>query len=87
MGSKYQPGLDSTKGWLKKASLGEITEVLEKSGLSRVKMDRILRRYCNEQRRLHASTDLGMSESSHSHKMTEALNRIRATLKWLGLID
>lgn len=28
-----------------------------------------------------------MSESSHSHKMTEALNRLRATLKWLGLID
>lgn len=49
--------------------------------------DRILRRYCNEQRRLHVSTDLGMSESSHSHKMTEALNRLRATLKWLGLID
>lgn len=44
MGSKYQPGLDNTKGWLKKASLGEITEVLEKSGLSRVKMDMILRR-------------------------------------------
>lgn len=49
--------------------------------------DMIPRRYCNEQRRLHTSTDLGMSESSHSHKMTEALNRLKATLKWLGLID
>lgn len=46
-----------------------------------------MKRYCEEQQRLHASTDLGMSESSHSHKMTEALNRLKATLKWLGLID
>lgn len=87
MGTKYQPGLDSTKNWLKKSSLGEITEVLEKSGLSKVKMEMILRRYCEEQRRLHASYDLGMCESSHSHKMTEALVRIRSTLRWLGLID
>lgn len=87
MPRKYQPGLESTKSWLKSHGKGGIEEVLEKSGLSTQKARMILKRYREEQQRLHASTDLGMSESSHSHKMTEALNRLKATLKWLGLID
>lgn len=61
---KYQEGLDSTKEWLQEHSKVEITDVLEKAGLSETKMKMILLRYCEEKSRFHASDKLGMYESS-----------------------
>lgn len=43
MPRKYQPGLESTKSWLKSHGKGEIEEVLEKSGLSTQKARMILK--------------------------------------------
>ena len=84
---KCQEGLDSTKNWLKTHSKIEISDVLAKAGLSETKAKMILLRYCEEKSRLHASELVGMCESSHSHKMTQALYKIKAVLKFLGLID
>lgn len=83
---KYQEGLDSTKEWLQEQSKVEITDVLEKAGLSETKMKMILR-YCEEKSRFHTSDKLGMCESSYSRKMTQALVRIKSVLRFLGLID
>lgn len=84
---RYQEGLDSTKDWLKSHSKVEISDVLDRAGLSDTKAKMILLRYCEEKTRLHASEKLGMSESSYSHKMTQALVKVKSVLRFLGLID
>lgn len=84
---KYQEGLDSTKNWLKSHSKVEISDVLERAGLSETKAKMILLTYCEEKSRLHASEKLNMCESSYSHKMTQALVKVKSALRWLGLID
>lgn len=84
---KYQEGLETTKNWLKEHSRLEIEDILSKSGLSTQKAKIILSKYCEEHQRDRASYDLGMRESSYSHKHTEALHRIKSALRFLGLID
>ena len=84
---RYQEGLDSTKDWLKSHSKVEISDVLSRAGLSDTKVKMILLRYCEEKARLHASEALGMSESSYSHKMTQALVKVKSVLRFLGFID
>lgn len=84
---KYQEGLETTKNWLKDHSRLEIEDILSKAGLSSQKAKIILTKYCEEHRRDRASYDLGMCESSYSHKHIEALCKIKSVLKFLGFID
>lgn len=84
---KYQEGLERTKEWLKSSSKAEILSVLNDTGLSEQKVKIILTKYCDEHCRDRASYDLAMHYSTYSKKLTVALYKVRATLRWLGLID
>lgn len=86
---KYQEGLQKTKNWLKNASALEIKDIIEKAGLSEQKANIILLKYCNEKSRLHISTDsrVALNETGVSKKTTQALRKIHAALRWLGILD
>ena len=84
---KYQEGLEDTKAWLRDHSKAEVLLVLAEAGLSKQKVEIVLRKFCEEQRRDPASYDLAMHPSTYSKKLTVALGKVKSTLKWLGLID
>lgn len=84
---KYQPGLETTKSWLKTHSKVEIEQICKEAGLSTQKLQIILKVYCEERPRDFAADETGASVSTFSRKKTEALYKISSVLRFLGLID
>lgn len=83
---KYQEGLEGTKEWLRSSSKAEILLVLAEAGLSKQKAEIVLRKFCEEHCRDRVSYDLAMHPTTCSKKLTAALWKIKAALKWLGLL-
>lgn len=84
---KYQEGLKSTKHFLKTSPEPVIREVCDKAGLTSKETEMVVLKYRKGKPRLHASDDLGMSESRFSVKMTLILNIIKKILINIGAID
>lgn len=84
---KYQPGLESTKSWLKNHSKAEIEAICKDAGLSEQKLQIILKTYCAERPRDFAADETACSISTFSRKKTQALYKISSLLRFLGLID
>lgn len=70
---------EGTKEWLRSSSKAEILLVLAEAGLSKQKSELVLRKFCEEHCRDRVSYDLAMHP-------TAALWKIKAALKWLGLL-
>lgn len=84
---KYQEGLKETKDFLKTTPEPQIREICEKAGLTNKETEMIVLKFRKGKPRLHASYDLGMSESRYSIKMTLILNILKKILVQLGFID
>ena len=67
------------------SELNEIL-VLAEAGLSKQKSELVLRKFCEEHCRDRVSYDLAMHPTTCSKKLTVALWKIKAALKWLGLL-
>lgn len=65
---KYQEGLKSTKDFLKTTPEPQIREVCNQAGLTDKETETVISKYRKGKPRLHASYDLGMSESRYSVK-------------------
>lgn len=85
--TKYQEGLNETKDFLKKTPEPQMRELCNQAGLTDKETEMIVQKFRKGKTRLHASYDLGMSESRHSIKMTLILNILKKVLVQLGLID
>lgn len=84
---KYQSGLEKTKQFLKTSPENEIREICDKAGLTEKEKQIIILKYRKGRPRLHASYDLGMSESQYSVKLTLILRILKKVLISLGFID
>lgn len=84
---KYQAGLEKTKQFLKESPEPTIREVCDKAGLTDKEQQIIIMKFRKGKPRLHASYDLGMSESRYSVKLTLALKIIKKILVDFGFID
>lgn len=84
---KYQEGLSKTKEYLKSIPEYEMREVCDKAGLTAKETEMVVLKYRKGKQRLHASDDLGMSESRFSVKMTGILNILKRVLIKSGFID
>lgn len=84
---KYHEGLKSTKDFLKTSPEPQIREVCSKAGLTEKETEMIVQKFRKGKSRLHASYDLGMSESRFSIKLTLILRILRKVLVQLGFID
>lgn len=84
---KYQEGLKSTKDFLKECPEPEMRDVCKTAGLTAKETEMIVLKYRKGKQRLHASFDLGMSESRYSVKLTLALKILKRVLVNLGFID
>lgn len=84
---KYQEGLKSTKDFLKTSPEPQIREICNKAGLTDKETEMLVLTYRKGKPRLHASYDLGMSESRYSVKLTLILKIIKKVLENLGIID
>ena len=84
---KYQEGLKETKEFLKTTPEPQIREICDQAGLTEKETEMIVQRFRKGRPRLHASYDLGMSESRYSIKMTLVLNILKKVLVQLGFID
>ena len=84
---KYHAGLEKTKQFLKESPEPTIREVCDKAGLTDKEKQIIIMKFRKGKPRLHASYDLGMSESRYSVKLTLALKIIKKILVDFGFID
>ena len=84
---KYQEGLKETKNFLKTSPEPQIREICDKAGLTDKETSMLILTYRKGKPRLHASYDLGMSESRYSVKLTLILKIIKKVLESLGFID
>ena len=84
---KYQEGLKETKDFWKTTPEPQMRELCNKAGLTEKETEMIVQKFRKGKPRLHASYDLGMSESRHSIKMTLILNILKKVLVQLGFID
>lgn len=84
---KYQEGLKETKDFLKTSPEPQIREICNKAGLTEKETNMLVLTYRKRKPRLHASYDLGMSESRYSVKLTLILKIIKKVLESLGIID
>lgn len=84
---KYQAGLEKTKQFLKESPETKIREVCNKAGLTDKEQQIIIMKFRRGKPRLHASYDLGMSESRYSVKLTLILRILKKILVELGFID
>ncbi len=84
---KYQEGLKSTKDFLKTSPEPQIREICDKAGLTEKEKQIIVLKFRKGKPRLHASYDLGMSESRYSVKLTLILQILKKVLINLGFID
>lgn len=84
---KYQQGLEKTKKFLREASEPEIKQICNQAGLTDKEEAIIISKFRKSRPRLHASYDLGMSESRYSVKLTLALKIIKKVLISTGFID
>lgn len=84
---KYQEGLKETKDFLKTSPEPQIRDICEKAGLTDKETNMLILTYRKGKPRLHASYDLGMSESRYSIKLTLILKIIKKVLISLGFID
>lgn len=84
---KYQAGLEKTKQFLKESPEPKIREVCEKAGLTDKEQQIIIMKFRKGKPRLHASFDLGMSESRYSVKLTLILKILKKILIDFGFID
>lgn len=84
---KYQEGLKETKDFLKTTPEPQIRELCNKAGLTEKETEMIVQKFRKGKSRLHASYELGMSESRHSIKMTLILNVLKKILVQCGFID
>lgn len=85
--TKYQEGLEKTKDFLRKTPEPQMRELCDQAGLTDKETEMIVQKFRKEKTRLHASYDLGMSESRYSIKMTLILNIMKKVLVQLGFID
>lgn len=83
----YQEGLKKTKDFLKMLPEFEIRDLCKTAGLTEKETEMIVQKYRKGKSRLHASYDLGMSESRFSVKLTTILNILKRVLVQLGFID
>lgn len=84
---RYQEGLKSTKDFLKITPEPQIREVCNQAGLTDKETEIVISKYRKEKPRLHASYDLGMSESRYSVKLTLVLTILKKVLIKAGFID
>lgn len=84
---KYQKGLDKVKQYLKSSPEYEIKEACNFAGLTDKETEIIISKIRKGKPRLHASYDLGMSESRYSVKLTLALNILKKALIKTGFVD
>ena len=84
---KYQAGLEKTKQFLRESPEPEIREICNKAGLTNKEQEIIISKFRKSRPRLHASYNLGMSESRYSVKLTLALKIIKKVLISMGFID
>lgn len=84
---KYQEGLKSTKDFLKTTPEPQIREVCNQVGLTDKETEIVISKYRKGKPRLHASYDLGMSESRYSVKLTLVLTILKKVLIKAGFID
>lgn len=84
---KYQEGLKSTKDFLKLSPENEIRDLCQTAGLTEKETEMIVQKFRKGKSRLHASYDLGMSESRYSTKLTIILNILKKVLIKTGFID
>lgn len=84
---KYQEGLKSTKDFLKTTPEPQIREVCDQAGLTNKETEIVISKYWKGKPRLHASYDLGMSESRYSVKLTLVLTILKKVLIKAGFID
>lgn len=84
---RYQEGLKSTKDFLKTTPDPQIREVCNQVGLTDKETEIVISKYRKGKPRLHASYDLGMSESRYSVKLTLVLTILKKVLIKAGFID
>lgn len=84
---KYKEGLKSTKDFLKTTPEPQIREVCNQAGLTDKETEIVISKYRKGKPRLHASYDLGMSESRYSVKLTLVLTILKKVLIKAGFID
>lgn len=84
---KYQEGLKSTKDFLKTTPEPQIREVCNQAGLTDKETEIVISKYRKGKPGLHASYDLGMSESRYSVKLTLVLTILKKVLIKAGFID
>lgn len=84
---RYQEGLKSTKDFLKTTPEPQIREVCNQAGLTDKETEIVISKYRKRKPRLHASYDLGMSESRYSVKLTLVLTILKKVLIKAGFID
>lgn len=84
---RYQEGLKSTKDFLKTTPEPQIREVCNQAGLTDKETEIVISKYGKGKPRLHASYDLGISESRYSVKLTLVLTILKKVLIKAGFID